>query len=247
MSQSDTARPSLRGQRSKPKIYKSKQFLFLAFLLLLPIFSKGQVPGYQGKKFFIEAGISFFPNLSAPSLEFKSSFSMKAYYSFSIHAVLGRKTIFKTAYTYQASGMIVSNYNYYDSWSDYYHLHLHDINFAVDIYGNRKGNLAPLGIYFSPAMRFVFTQGVYQKSSSSRFSSNSTHPSVVAFGLSGSIGYRTILANTFVLNFSFEMTLFPQYFMNSSLGNLDEYDASVIKTIADRYLFGFHVGIGVLF
>lgn len=221
-----------------------KQILLLAFLLFTLNTAHSQIPGYQGKRFFVEAGISFFPNLFAPTLEFNNSFSIKAYYSFSCNYVIGRKTIFRVGYTHQAAGLQMS-YQYSYAYNKYY-LFLHDANFAFDLYGKKKGNLAPLGFYFSPGIRFVFSK---EEPVNKPVSASYTSSPVVMFGLTTKLGYRAILFNRVTLNMGFEFTFFPQYLLLIHPAvplSVPGYEREVIRITADRYLFGIHIGIGVL-
>lgn len=97
----------------------------LSILLIVVLFYccsnilQAQVPGYQGKRFFIEFNGAFFPNFSSITADNKgvnrylypgergdvSYFTFKDRYSLSFQYVTGRKSSFKAAYAYQIAGL----------------------------------------------------------------------------------------------------------------------------------------------
>lgn len=156
-------------------------FLTIAFLLAHSSVSNAQVPGYQGKRFFIELGGTFFFNLNSPTAQNKGPhsfpfgshtghFTIKDRYSVALHYVIGRKKTFKLAYNYQISGLYTTattrslfqqtNSNLQDYHDLFYQLHSHDVNIGFNLYGKSAANLAPLGFYWDLGLRFVFVNGV---------------------------------------------------------------------------------------
>jgi len=152
--------------------------ILISITLFLTNQVQAQVPGYQGKRFFIELGTSFFFNLGAPTAQNKGPksfpfdqhtghFTMKDRYSLSIHYIIGRKSTFKFAYNYQVSGLNSSTrtpslFNTgFDEHNLFYQLHMHDLNLGFNLYGRKSNaNLAPIGFYWDLGLRFVFVDGV---------------------------------------------------------------------------------------
>lgn len=219
--------------------------LTVIFVLLLfwSIQSEAQVPGYQGKKFFIELGGFFFPNLAFPTAQNKGAqsfpfgyhtghFTMKDRYSLSLHYIIGRKSTFKLAYNYQVSGLL-----HYastpglvfgtDRHSLFYQLHMHDVNLGFNLYGKKNTNLSPIGFYWDLGIRMVFVDGVLRDQRvdyADNRQDNTPYPDQVAplneetfmfmFGITGMWGYRTVIADRMTLTFGIETTIFPQYPLN---------------------------------
>lgn len=219
-----------------------KQIIIVITLLLFYYSSiQAQVPGYQGKRFFIEIGGSFFPNLGFPTAQNKGPqsfpfdkhtghFTIKDRYSLSLHYVIGRKTTFKAAYHYQVSGLnhTTTTQSIVSSGQDihqlFYQVHMHDINLGFNLYGKKSSNLAPLGFYWDLGLRFIFSNGVLRDQrvdyADNRVDhtpiANQLNPidentSLFIFGITGAWGYRTVIAGRLILNFALETTILPQY------------------------------------
>ncbi|BDS13635.1 hypothetical protein [Aureispira anguillae] len=157
-----------------------KYILYLTlFFLLNSSLTQAQVPGYQGKRFFIELGGTFFPNFGYPTAQNKGAqsfpfnahtghFTIKDRYSLALHYVLSRKQTIKLAYNYQVSGLnttastpsLFSGSNNQDYHNLFYQLHAHDFNVGFNLYGRSNANLAPLGFYWDLGFRFVGVNGV---------------------------------------------------------------------------------------
>ncbi|MDC0230801.1 hypothetical protein OAK19_02455 [Aureispira] len=217
--------------------------VIFTLLLLLPFHSEAQVPGYQGKKFFIEVGGSFFPNFFYPTAQNKGAqsfpfeehtghFTIKDRYSLSLHYIIGRKSTFKLAYNYQVSGLLhyastpglVFGTDYH---SLFYQLHMHDVNLGFNLYGKKNINLAPNGFYWDLGIRIVYIDGVLRDQRvdyADNRPDNTPYPDQVAplkeespmfmFGITGMWGYRTVIADRMTLTFGIETTFFPQYTLN---------------------------------
>lgn len=155
-----------------------RYILFIIVIIFGHSSAQAQVPGYQGKRFFIEMGGSFFFNLGYPTAQNKGPqsfpfnehtghFTLKDRYSLAVHYVFSRKNTIKLAYNYQVSGLTSSAItpNLFIPQNDDYHtlfyqLHLHDFNLGFNLYGKSDANLAPLGFYWDMGIRFVFANGV---------------------------------------------------------------------------------------
>ncbi|MCH2023414.1 MAG: hypothetical protein MK207_13140 [Saprospiraceae bacterium] len=221
-----------------------KKLTNIFFILLIwTSVPKAQVPGYQGKKFFIEIGGSFFPNLFYPTAQNKGAqsfpfgehtghFTIKDRYSLSLHYIIGRKSTFKAAYNYQVSGMmdyastpgLISGT---DEHTLFYQLHMHDVNLGFNLFGKRNINLAPMGFYWDLGIRMVFIDGILRDQRvdyADNRPDNTPYPDQVAplneetsmfmFGITGMWGYRAVIANRMTLTFGIETTIFPQYPLN---------------------------------
>lgn len=226
-----------------------KHFLFfvtIALFFLSSIQTQAQVPGYQGKRFFVELGGSFFFNLGFPTAQNKGPnsfpfaehtghFTLKDRYKLAVHYVFSRKNTIKLAYNYQVSGLNTFAFtpSLFQASQDYhnlfYQLHAHDVNVGINLYGKSNANLAPLGFYWDLGLRFVFVQGVLRDQRveyADNRADNRPYPDQVAplrhetftflFGLTAMWGYRTVIADRITLSFGIETTLFPQYLFVAS-------------------------------
>ncbi|MBL4648998.1 MAG: hypothetical protein JKY03_04650 [Aureispira sp.] len=226
-----------------------KHLLFFVTITLFLVNSthiQAQVPGYQGKRFFIEIGGSFFFNLGFPTAQNKGvntfpfaehtgHFTIKDRYKLSVHYVFSRKNTLKLAYNYQVSGLNTSAVtpSLFRSDQDYhslfYQLHAHDINLGINAYGKENANLAPLGFYWDLGLRFLFVNGVLRDQRveyADNRSDNRPYPDQVAplthetftfmFGLTTMWGYRTVIADRITFSVGIETTIFPQYIIVAS-------------------------------
>ncbi len=221
-----------------------KHLLFFVTITLFLVNStqtQAQVPGYQGKRFFIELGGSFFFNLGSPTAQNKGPrsfpfdehtghFTLTDRYKLAVHYVFSRKNTFKIAYNYQVSGLNTSAVtpSLFQSSQDYHHLfyqlHAHDINLGINVYGKANANLAPLGFYWDLGLRFIFVNGVLRDQRveyADNRADNRPYPDQVApltedpftflFGLTALWGYRTVIADRITFSVGLETTIFPQY------------------------------------
>lgn len=219
---------------------------FLFFVITLSCLAQStsmqaQVPGYQGKRFFIELGGSFFFNLGYPTAQNKGPksfpfdahtghFTLKDRYNIGLQYVVGRKQSLKLAYNYQVSGLNVttSTPSLFQSSRDihnlFYQLHAHDINLGINLYGRATANLAPLGFYWDFGLRFVFVNGNLRDQRveyADNRADNRPYPDQVAalthetstfmLGVAASWGYRTVIADRITFRVGIETTIFPQY------------------------------------
>lgn len=151
--------------------------LLLSFSLLGGSQLQAQVPGYQGNRFFVEAGATLGfnsdklsplnkGNRTFPDGEFTSSIPITARYALSANYVMGRNLVVSLGYEYNRAGLFVSTYtealdnSNRDQRDLFYQVHMHDINLSVDLYHAKPRNLAPVGGYWSVGLRIVPTAGV---------------------------------------------------------------------------------------
>jgi hypothetical protein len=226
-----------------------KHFLFFVTITLFLVNTsqtQAQVPGYQGKRFFIEFGGSFFFNLGFPTAQNKGPqsfpfnehtghFTLKDRYNLSLHYVVGRKKTVKLAYNYQVSGLntTASTPSLFQTSRDnhnlFYQLHAHDINIGINFYGKANANLAPLGFYWDLGLRFVFVNGVLRDQRvdyADNRADNRPYPDQVAalthetftfmLGVTALWGYRTVIADRILFRIGIEATIFPQYLFIAS-------------------------------
>jgi hypothetical protein len=222
-------------------------FVTIILFLVNSIQTQAQVPGYQGKRFFVELGGSFFFNLGFPTAQNKGPksfpfnehtghFTLKDRYKLAIHYVFSRKNTLKIAYNYQVSGLNTTAVtpSLFQVSQDYhnlfYQLHSHDINIGINVYGKSNANLAPLGFYWDLGLRFVFANGVLRDQRvdyADNRVDNRPYPDQVAalthetftflFGLTALWGYRTVIADRITFSAGIETTIFPQYLFASSV------------------------------
>jgi hypothetical protein len=207
-----------------------------------------QVPGFQGKRFFVEIGISAFPNLAFPTAQNKGGqsfpfnahtghFTLKDRYDFSFYYVSGRRSAVKAGYNYQVSGINSLEQTDglnggYDLHNLFYQLHMHDLNLGVNLYKDKAKNLSPIGMFIDFGIRLVFVNGVLRDQRVEYYDNRQDHkpypdqlnpltePSLLCmFGLSGQWGYRTVIANRLTLSIGFECSIFPQYVL-AQIGNV---------------------------
>lgn len=252
-----------------------KKLLFLIFVYCTLNLSKAysQIPGYQGKRFFVELGSSFFINTSFPTIENKGprtfpsgrntgDISLRSRYAISLNYVISRKHTFKVAYNYHFSGLYTTNYASGRLNHLFYQSYMHDINLGFNLYGRTLANLAPLGFYWDLGARFIFVNNflsqqmvndVLYDAESGFINSPALNPLTAVFGIGIQWGYRAIIANRITLNVGLETTICPQYLMLiDSLLNpfreieIDSHARDVIRSVQDRYIFNVHIGIGIL-
>lgn len=226
-----------------------KHLLFFVTIILFLVNSsqtQAQVPGYQGKRFFVELGGSFFFNLGFPTAQNKGPrsfpfgehtghFTLSDRYKLSAYYVFSRKSALKLAYNYQVSGLNTSatTSSLFQSGQDYhnlfYQLHAHDINIGINAYGKSNANLAPLGFYWDFGIRFVFVNGVLRDQRvdyADNRADNRPYPDQVAplthesftfmFGVTAMWGYRAVIADRITFSVGIETTIFPQYLVIAS-------------------------------
>lgn len=160
------------------------------FLLLFLInnSSIAQVPGYQGKRFFIELGVSGMFNFDMPTIDnlgpntfpsgvLKGAVTFSSQYSLGVNYIFSRKFVLQMNYGYSPSGLaingglILTNTSlinpdnqdviHAEKYHDlFYQLHSHKIELNGLFYAKPVGNLAPLGWYYLFGMSLVRTIGV---------------------------------------------------------------------------------------
>ena len=219
-----------------------KRFISLVSLLVFSYSLMAQVPGFQGKRFFAEIGISAFPNFAFPTAQNKGGqsfpynlhtghFTLKDRYDLSFYYVTGRRSALKAAYHYQVAGLNSSAQTDglnggYDQHNLFYQLHMHDLNLGINLYKNRAKNLSPLGFFWDLSLRFVFIDGLLRDQRVEYYDNRPDHRPyadqlnplpeqklMFMLGFSGQWGYRTVIANRLTLSVGMEFTLFPQYFL----------------------------------
>lgn len=226
-----------------------KHLLFFVTIILFLVNSsqtQAQVPGYQGKRFFVELGGSFFFNLGFPTAQNKGPksfpfqehtghFTVSDRYRLAAHYVFSRKNTLKLAYNYQVSGLNTNAFtpSLFQSGQDYhnlfYQLHAHDINIGINAYGKSNANLAPLGFYWDLGLRFIFVNGILRDQRvdyADNRADNRPYPDQVAalthesftfmFGVTAMWGYRAVIADRITFSVGVEATIFPQYLVLAS-------------------------------
>lgn len=157
--------------------------LILSFAILGGSQLQAQVPGYQGKRFFVELTGSFFPGFSNITAQNKGNKSfpegepngigvtLNDRYGMAVNYVLSHNTTFRLGYEYHVSGLFFSDITkrmspitlsqVNDQRDLFYQLHAHDFNIHFILVNKmNNANLAPLGGYIQLGLRFVSLNGV---------------------------------------------------------------------------------------
>ena len=158
-----------------------KYILFSIFISISFTYNQlyAQVPGYQGKRSFIEAKgvftIGIGGALSAQNRGFNSfpdgvnnAFALLDQYGLALNYITGRRSILKVSFDYSVSGAYLTAYTepISNRTSDrdrrdlFYQVHATDFNLSVDLYTNKASSLAPIGFYWNLGLRVIPTTGV---------------------------------------------------------------------------------------
>jgi hypothetical protein len=278
--------------------------LFLCLFCARSSFS--QNPGYQGKRFFVEVGTSFWYNVTNPRANNQGYerfpdgkrdgrvFTLQEHYFLSLSYILSRKIVFSMEYEYSNTGLHLREsielfgpvdvgvftesrvlYGLVDKHNLFYNLYAHKANFSFSHYFKPPGNLAPLGWHMKWGLDLVLAKGVLidQKVTYGHdFDFNNNQPSeeftnptgidsdriIPIFGFHWGLGYRTIIADRFILHGAVQTTVFPQF--NSyrrelnKAGGYGQYEyrnnlnylERVYQRVQAHYYLNIVVGIGVL-
>lgn len=157
----------------------------LTLILLTPFYNNAQIPGYQGKRFFFEAGMSTIATFKGPTAnnrglaaralfdneeEQKKRFAMSTRFRAGLYWTISRKQNLRVCYDYAQTGLYVyevrttpkvdgTQRNFeQDKHSLFYRLDIHSFNLGLDLYMG-KLSLAPLGVYVTPSIHVVISKG----------------------------------------------------------------------------------------
>jgi len=148
-----------------------------------------QIPGYQGKRFFVEGGVSFWFNSANPRAnnegpntfpgEAITKFTLQEHYFGNLNYVLSRRTIVSLEYEYSKTGLFIrewegSSFNadegaktpsrlingLFDTHNLFYNLTAHKINFSFSHHVRSRVNIAPLGFYAKWGFDLVLAHSV---------------------------------------------------------------------------------------
>lgn len=166
------------------------RYCLLFFCLLCARTSFSQIPGYQGKRFFVEIGTSFWFNSFNPRANNQGpqrfpddnprEFTLQEHYFLSLNYVLSRKIVFSLEYEYSKTGLHIRDnpdvydynpdkgavtpsmilYGLVDKHNLFYNLYAHKINYSFSHYFRPNANLAPLGWYAKWGLDAVLAKGV---------------------------------------------------------------------------------------
>lgn len=248
-----------------------KYLLYITILVIaIQTNAQSQVPGYQGKRFFVEVGGTFFPGFgtlnaqnkgqnSFPDGEDNAAITLVDRYYISTNYVLSRRTVFKFGFDYSIAGLFTKKSNSsgdIDTKAFFHQIHMPDFNISVDIHTKKASSLAPIGFYWNLGLRIIPTTGVFVSqrtiydsggSTNSKINTDDIQPNLLLFGPSLKWGFRTVFANNFTFNFSLQSTLFLQSIFNTYANSVqDIYEDNVIELAQIRYSFGIELGIGIL-
>ncbi len=236
-----------------------KILLQILCLLFLITSMRAQAPGYQGKKVFIEAGMSFLPTLRGPTagnkgLGHNGTFAFSTRFRVGTYLTISRKHNLRLTYDYALTGLHRGKYegDYNTNHSNYndlfYKFSVHTVSLGIDLYMNNH-SIAPLGLYASPTLSIIHSKGVLDTKHSnltySVLTSDLVTPTKIDVAMGMQFGYRNILFNRVTFNLAVENHLLVSA-LASFLGFGSEYGQEVLGRLQNHYFFNFHVGIGML-
>lgn len=225
-----------------------KQFI----IILIFIFSVStqvdaqKPPGYQGKRMFLEAGVSTMV-WSGPTIK-DEDIGLNTRWKLDLSWVLGRKHSLRIGYGHLASGVYdYAKYPKYSKTNNYrerdgyihYEIYTNSISLSLDFYKKRgKGMLAPLGSYLSPSLMVLFTQGVLPKDSPYAPYVEPHYKKIkgMDIALGGQWGYRTVFFNRMIFSIALECYIVLPFSPNYEISN----------RLRANYLLNLHLGIGML-
>lgn len=170
-----TEEPFIQSTKIASLPMRKYLFILISCLCLEGGSVLAQVPGYQGKRFFLEFGGTFFFNGASPNAQNKGpasfpfgkhtgDFTLVDRYRVGAHYVIARKSTLKLDYNYHLMGLNTSattpnvfQTSQLDNHNLFYQVHLHDFNLGLTLYRRRNANLAPLGFYWDLGIRLIFT------------------------------------------------------------------------------------------
>jgi len=156
-------------------------------ILIISLIQKlnAQVPGYQGKRFFVEFTGSFsaawgehnlsaqnYGNRSFPNYDKRGiGLTFVDRYGIGLNYVISRRTTIKLGYEYSLAGIFhnayikrsspITNNETVDKREMFYQLHMNDFNLQFTCtFKKNPANLAPLGSYWQYGFRLVSAKGV---------------------------------------------------------------------------------------
>lgn len=163
-----------------------KDFIFLLiFCVGFQQQSQAQVPGYQGKRFFIEAGCHFFARYSDLNASNQGSNTypdgnpapyivpLRAAFDLSAGFIFSWRGIIKISNTYAANGIFgsystIGHYSFISGGTQFpfldrktdvkqfTQLHSHNFKFTFNLNVRKSGHLAPLGLYWELGFNLVY-------------------------------------------------------------------------------------------
>ncbi len=237
----------------------------LLLVLLLPLLSstvEAQViPGYMGRRLFLEAGTTLGGLGDGDDL---AIFPFSASLDASIHYVFKRSMSVKAGYSYASlyNDRVGNQVLYYrpTRYADYsvdYTTILHDVHLGIDFYLYPKQKFAPHNWFIGLGIR-----GVYNVSSAQSevgalpdFPSLVAPPSFFFVGVEFSYGYRAVIADRFLLSFNAQHAVFPTAFGHTGSStlvyttpdyqNTNTYASTIKSTINKRYSIMLRLSLGV--
>lgn len=159
-----------------------KTLIYIISLVFISSALNAQVPGYQGKTLFFEAGISTMITFQGPTANNRglkrpkqypygkkaqsSNFAFSTRFRAGLYWTFSRKNNLRLNYDYAQTGLVVYDLSSpskgssetQDEHDIFYRLHMHSIDLGMDIYIGRV-SLAPLGMYLTPSLKFLFSKG----------------------------------------------------------------------------------------
>lgn len=225
--------------------------ILVTLLTLLSIYVSAQVPGYQGKRFYVKYNCG----ISHPGMFGRNGKLPAVTHHGSIDYVITRTWALSLGYnfmTYKTPGNErlldgIANPNIKSNMGRYTQ---HVVSISGKHFFKRRGFIAPTGPYINMGLYYQYTDIRYNEGQSSdvnyyysiksiAYKKSTLHYGGIVFGM----GRNFIVANRilFDLGFVFHATLPPP---NQLSGGTTE--TILYRDVAFRNLFQLHVGIGLL-
>jgi hypothetical protein len=211
------------------------RFTLFTFCLILQINNvAGQVPGYLGKRLFVNAYATAMPALKLPTAsngglgrnygEAENRFDISTRFGGQIGYVTSRKNaltfsgeFFKTGLIYNAvtpSLTPTAGFNAYDNHYLFYNLNGITADIGYQVYSLSRGALAPMGRYFSYHLSYTILNGSVVDKRTELYDDNmKTHakfginPKYGTASIGLEWGLNSIFADRFLVNVAFNTNL----------------------------------------
>ncbi|MFK7798964.1 MAG: hypothetical protein AB8E82_16040 [Aureispira sp.] len=225
------------------------KFLFTLFsvLFLYQTMAAQVVPGYMGKRHFLEIGPSIgFNSFQEAEPSFFDVLAFKPTLSYSY--ILSRKTNINAGYQY--SSLKVRSRLDDDKYNNY-RVFAQNFNVGLDIYPVKKKPymLAPLGTFIRVGLHTFHTHQALLTPNTTNY--NPTNIAHITFGAELGIGFRLVMGNQFLISADIHsIILMPTAIVISGEDELNDlkdynYQTSLLGALQLRHFIEWRVALGV--
>lgn len=219
-------------------------FIFSAIIIIIPLYSQS-VPGYQGKKLHVNAGVSLSP-LTGVFYHWEEFGNFLPKFNVDAHYTLGRSGTLGANFDYRTEFILIQDY-IFDGNQQPAHNTMMSVGLSYRHYAFKtSGSIAPLGIYALCELKFlnsVIADSV--KNSSGKRGEFATYSTVY---LSLGMGRQYIIFDKGIIDFGVKIGLSPRFF-NFWSGEKELFlpiDVEADQRLYANYFINFYLNIGIL-